>query len=219
GGDPVPRGRDARGSTTAALRRRRLTSSPRDDEGRSPPWWEPPFGRSCRSALAVLRRLAGLLETGLLALRDAGVPGEVTGLLQGRAVQLGVDPVERTRDTETDGTGLAGGATAVDAHEHVVGAVELERDERLVDDLLVDLVREVLLERAAVDLPLAGARDDPDAGDGLLAAAGAGAGSGGGGAGDGLGGADRTLGLGGVGAQLGLVALEDLGVDVFGGVS
>src|SRR5690606_29079212 len=47
-----------------------------------------------RSALAVLRRLAGLLQTGLLALGDAGVPGEETGLLQRRTVQLFVDAVE-----------------------------------------------------------------------------------------------------------------------------
>ncbi len=36
------------------------------------------------------------------------------------------------------------------------------------------LVREVVLEGATVDLPLAGARDDPDTGDGVLAAAQAG---------------------------------------------
>ena len=44
--------------------------------------------------------------------------------------------------------------------------------ERLVDDLLVHLVREVVVQRAAVDGPLAGAGDDAHAGDGLLAAAG-----------------------------------------------
>ena len=44
--------------------------------------------------------------------------------------------------------------------------------ERLVDDLLVQLVREVGVERAAVDGPLAGAGDDADAGHGLLATAG-----------------------------------------------
>src|SRR6476661_7956525 len=88
------------------------------------------------SALGVLRSLAGLLETGLLALRDAGVAGEEAGLLQRRAVELLVDAVERARHAEADGTGLAGGATTVHADEHVVGAVELEHLERLVDDLL-----------------------------------------------------------------------------------
>ena len=41
-------------------------------------------------ALGVLRRLAGLLQTVLLALLDPGVAGEEAGLLQGRAV-LGID--------------------------------------------------------------------------------------------------------------------------------
>src|SRR5690606_2181167 len=49
--------------------------------------------------------------------------------------------------------------------------------ERGVDELLVHLVREVVLEGAAVDLPLAGAGDQAHAGDGLLAAAEALAGS------------------------------------------
>ena len=68
----------------------------------------------CRSALAVLRRLAGLLQTGLLALDDAGVTGEQAGLLQRRAVGLEVDGVERTGHAEAQRTGLAGDAAAVD---------------------------------------------------------------------------------------------------------
>src|SRR6478736_1462271 len=60
-----------------------------------------------RSALRVLRRLAGLLETGLLALDDASVAREEAGLLEGRAVVLGVDLVERTGDAEAQRAGLA----------------------------------------------------------------------------------------------------------------
>src|SRR5262249_17988638 len=45
------------------------------------------------------------------------------------------------------------------------------RHERLADDLLVNLVREVGLKRAAVNRPLAGAGHDANPGDGLLAAA------------------------------------------------
>lgn len=45
-------------------------------------------------ALGVLLSLAGLLEAGLLALDDAGVTTQVTGLLQGGAVVLGVDLVQ-----------------------------------------------------------------------------------------------------------------------------
>jgi hypothetical protein len=86
----------------------------------------------------------------------------------------------------------------VHAHEDVVGAVELEDLQRLVDDLLVDLVREVPLEGAPVDLPLAGARDDPDAGDGLLATTGGRAGNGGRRTSHGLGTRDVGVRLGGV---------------------
>ena len=45
-------------------------------------------------ALGVLLSLAGLLETGLLTLDDAGVTAQVTGLLQGGAVVLDVDLVQ-----------------------------------------------------------------------------------------------------------------------------
>src|SRR5690606_11865394 len=192
---------------------------PHDDGGPAAPPGEdaePPSVRPCRepvpapdgwSALAVLRRLAGLLEAGLLALGDASVTGEQAGLFQGRAVQLGVDRVERPGHAVADRAGLAGGATPVDADEHVVGAVELEDLQRLVDQLLVDLVREVVLQRAAVDLPLAGARDDPDPGHRLLATAGAGAGRGGRRATRGLG---RGLGLARVAGELGLLDRLDV---------
>ena len=50
--------------------------------------------------------------------------------------------------------------------------IEVGGHERLVDDLLVQLVREVGVQGATVDGPLAGAGDDAHAGDGLLAAAG-----------------------------------------------
>ncbi len=121
---------------------------------------------------------------------------------------------QRTGDAEANGTGLARGATAVHAHEDVVRTVQLEHREGLVDDLLVHLVREVLLEGAAVDLPLARTGDDADAGDGLLAAAGRGAGRGSGRAtnlavlADGAGRLARVFG------QLRLVRLEDVELNV-----
>src|SRR6478672_6807592 len=122
-------------------------------------------------ALGVLLSLACLLETGLLTLDDAGVTGEVAGLLQGGAVVLDVDLVQRTGDAEAKRTGLAGGATAVDAGNDVVGAFEIEDLEGLVDVLLVQLVREVVVQLAAVDGPLAGARHNANACNGFLAAA------------------------------------------------
>jgi hypothetical protein len=63
-----------------------------------------------RLALRELRRLAGLLETGLLALDDAGVTGEEAGLLEGGTVVLAVDLVQRTGDRETQGARLTRGA-------------------------------------------------------------------------------------------------------------
>src|SRR5687768_1183999 len=113
-----------------------------------------------RSALAELRSLAGLLQSGLLALDGAGVAREQPGLLEVGAVGVDVDGVERAGHAEAQGAGLTGDAAAVDAGDHVEAALELQRNEGLVDDLLVQLVGEVAVERAAVDGPLAGARDD-----------------------------------------------------------
>src|SRR4051794_7136429 len=128
-----------------------------------------PFRR--RSALRELRRLPGLLQAGLLALLHPCVAGEEAGLLQAAAVVLEVDLVERARDAEPQGTGLAGGAAAGDLRDHVVRALQPEDGEGVGDELLVQLVREVVRELAAVDGDRAAARDEPDAGDRLLAAA------------------------------------------------
>src|SRR5690606_19108136 len=107
--------------------------------------------RNCGSALGVLRRLAGLLETGLLALDDAGVTREEAGLLEGRTVVLGVDVVQRTGDAETQRAGLARVAATRDAGDDVVGTREVQHGERVVDQLLVQLVGEVVLKGATVD--------------------------------------------------------------------
>src|SRR6478735_7227568 len=123
-------------------------------------------------SLAELGRLARLLETSLLALDDAGVTRQQTGLLQTGAVGLFVDRVEAAGHAEAQRAGLTGDATAVDAGDHVEATLELRGRERLVDDLLVQLVREVARELAAVDGPLAGAGDDAHPGHCLLATAG-----------------------------------------------
>src|SRR5690606_30469461 len=123
--------------------------------------------------LAVLRSLAGLLEAVLLPLHDAGVTGEEAGLLQRRTVDLGVQRGEGAGQAQPDRTGLAGDPTAVNADEDIESPLGTEHGERLVDEVLVDLVREVRLERTAVDGPLPGARLDANPGHGLLAAAGA----------------------------------------------
>src|SRR5690606_35328381 len=130
-----------------------------------------PHSASRSSALGVLGCLTGLLQAGLLALHRTGVAGEEPGLLEDRTVRLGVDLVQRAGDAQAQRTGLAGDAAAVDAGDHVEPALDVEQAERVVDELLVQLVREVFLQRPAVDGPLAAARHEPDPGDGLLAAA------------------------------------------------
>src|SRR6185312_13803812 len=121
-------------------------------------------------ALGELRSLARLLESRLLALLDASVTAEEASLLEGGAVVLSIDLVERARDAEAQRTSLAGGATAGDAGDDVVAAEQVEHLEGVVDELLVKLVREVLRKSAAVHREVAGAGGDAHAGDGLLAA-------------------------------------------------
>src|SRR6185369_5355338 len=82
--------------------------------------------------------------------------------------------VQGAGHAEAQGTGLTGDAATRDAGDDVVAVVQLEHLEGLVDFLLVHLVGEVLLKGATVDLPLAAARHDADAGDRVLAAPGAG---------------------------------------------
>src|SRR5690606_13478612 len=117
------------------------------------------------------RGLASLLEASLLALDDAGVARKEPGLLEGGAVVLAVDLVEGTGDREAQRARLTRGAAARDLGLDVVGAEQVEHLERVVDELLVQLVREVVLEGAAVHREGAGARNEAHLRDGLLATA------------------------------------------------
>src|SRR5690349_6032078 len=96
--------------------------------------------RQLRLTLAVLRGLAGLLETGLLALDRTVVAAEEAGLLEGAAVVVHVGLVQRAGHAEAQGTGLTGDTATRDAGDDVVAALELEHLEGLVDFLLVHLV-------------------------------------------------------------------------------
>src|SRR5450830_1879945 len=147
---------------------------------RRPRWSEPPrpsLSAIARSALGILRSLAGLLEAGLLALDNASVPSQEPGLLERCAVGLGVDPVERPGDAEAQCSGLTRRAATGDARDDVETTLDVHELERAVDELLVHLVRKVVLERAPVDLPRPGAWDQPNPRHCLLAAAERGAGS------------------------------------------
>src|SRR5215475_15006923 len=128
--------------------------------------------RERRLALRVLRRLPRLLQAVLLALLHAGIPGEEARPLQGSPV-LRVDQRQGAGDAQPQRTRLAGHPATGDAGGDIELPLGPEGHERLADELLVDLVREELLQRPLVDAPLAGARCDPDPRDRLLAAAGA----------------------------------------------
>src|ERR1700677_59924 len=135
--------------------------------------WPPPAEPTGAAllALGVLRSLTRLLEAVLLPLLDPGVPGNEAGLLQGRAI-LRVDHDKRAGHAEAQRAGLPGDTAAGDKGDDVKLVLRAQGHERLVDELLVHLVREVVLQRATVDLPLTGAGLDAHAGDRLLAATG-----------------------------------------------
>src|SRR5699024_4751506 len=114
-----------------------------------------------------------------------------------------------------DGTGLAGGSPAGDQHDDVETSAEVQQVEGLIDELLVQLVREVLFESASVDGPLSGARDEADASNSLLATAHSVSGSGQGFSASARGGLAQTGG----GRSLGGVFGCDLFVDHVGRVS
>src|SRR6266568_3097492 len=85
----------------------------------------------------------------------------------------GVDEYQRPGDAEPQRAGLAGHTAAGDPRHDVELAIRAQGYERLVDQLLVHLVREVDVHGPAVDQPLPGPRHHPHPGDRLLAAAGA----------------------------------------------
>src|SRR3569623_1411003 len=148
-------------------RRQRLSQLGRQIDAGKPP--NPVSPEKGHLPLGVLRSLTGFLESVLLALLGPGVTSEEASLLQRRPSLL-VSVDEGAGNAKPDGAGLTGHAATVDPDQHVVAVLHVEGDERLVDDLLVDLVREVVLERPAGDGPDAGARDQPHPSDGLLAA-------------------------------------------------
>src|SRR5690606_14288270 len=138
---------------------------------RSRPATRPAWRCSPRSALAVLWRLAGLLQAVLLRLLHPRVAGEEARPLE-RDPQLGVELNERAGDAEPERPGLAGHAAAAQGGVDVVGLGRVGEPQRLGEHHAVRPRREVALEVATVDRDLPGAGAQPDAGDGALAAAG-----------------------------------------------
>src|SRR5512143_1771924 len=125
-----------------------------------------------RLALAELEPAAGALLSVLLALLDPRVAGQEAGLLE-LAPQLGVELAQGPRDAVADRPGLRADAAAVDRGHDVEAVVRLGDRERLLDDLLQGFdAAEVLVEAAVVQLELARAGAEVDAGDRGLALAG-----------------------------------------------
>src|SRR5690554_372997 len=77
-----------------------------------------------RLTLRVLRSATGLLQTGLLALNDAGVASQEASLLKGRAVGLVIDLIEGASHTEAHCASLPGGTAASDADVDVELALD-----------------------------------------------------------------------------------------------
>src|SRR5580704_320526 len=122
------------------------------------------------SALGELEAAARPGATIFLALDDAAVARQEAALLHS-AAQIRLVLGERLGDAVAHRAGLARQPAARDGGDHVELLAALRDVERLLDDHLLGRAREIDLLVAAVDGDLAGARLDPDAGDGVLAPA------------------------------------------------
>src|SRR5438034_8919390 len=131
---------------------------------------QPPGGRCASLSLGELRRLARLVEPGLLALHDPCVSGQEAGPLE-RDAQLGIRLDQCPRDSMPHGPGLAAGTAAVNADAEVVDAFDARHLERREREHPVRRTREVLLDRAAVEPRIAVARAQDHARDRRLALA------------------------------------------------
>ena len=110
-------------------------------------------------------------ETVLLALDHASIAGEVTSALEVGTVIASVQ--KGASDAETKGAGLTGDAAAIakgDDVEGTEGVGNLEGGQGAIEKLLTT---EVLESVTLVDGHLAGAGDDTDTSNGVLATAGA----------------------------------------------
>src|SRR5688572_5594740 len=115
--------------------------------------------------LAELEAAAGALLPVLLALLDAGVPGEEARLLEPLA-QLEVEHAQRAGDAVPQRAGLGHRAAPVEVRDHVELLQGLGHRERLLGHHLQGLVApEVFVDGAVVQLHLAVAGPQPDTGD------------------------------------------------------
>ncbi len=128
--------------------------------------------RSRNSALAELETLTGLLVAVFLPLDHSGVSGEEVGVSEERE-EVGAMFGDGSGQAEEDRSGLTVLARTFDVDEDVESLAHLGDLERGSDVAPLCFLGEVLINFQLVDQKLAGAFDDPDAGDGGLASAGA----------------------------------------------
>src|SRR6266498_3912073 len=126
----------------------RRTPRSRQRRGRRPMPRTTRLGRTL--ALRELRRLARLVQAGLLALDDPGVPREEAGSLE-RDAELRVGFDEGAGDAVANGACLAARPASVDADAEVERALDADHLERRQHLLAVGGTREVLLDRAPVE--------------------------------------------------------------------
>src|SRR5262245_520251 len=115
---------------------------------------------AARLALRELRRLARLVQAGLLALDLARIAcQEALALERHPQARVGLD--ERAGDPVANRSGLSGRAAPVDADAQVEGSLDPRHLERRERRDLVRLAREVVLDRASVHpgRPVARAQD------------------------------------------------------------
>ena len=121
-------------------------------------------------SLGELRCATGTFETVFLSFLHSRVSGQEACLLESRTERL-IVLEESSGKTVTDGTGLAGNATALDADDDVELLGEAEQLEGLTDDDLQGLKTEVIVDVSFVDGDLTGTRINANAGNGAFSAA------------------------------------------------
>lgn len=118
-------------------------------------------------ALRVLRRATSLMQTSLLTLHRASITSQETGLLQRLTIARAIK-IQRTRDSETERARLPGRATTLEIRLNIELTLTIKQRERSLNLLLMQLIREIILQATTIALKLAGTRHEPHPNDRAL---------------------------------------------------
>lgn len=116
-----------------------------------------------RLTLAELRSAASGLETVLLPLLGAGIPGEHASYLEGGAIFASLQ--KSAGDAKADSLGLASEATTLGVHFDVIFAINAQDGQGLLEVHDEGGIGEVVIDIASIDGDLALAGEDVNAGD------------------------------------------------------